>query len=124
MNPVPALVLVLALAACGGNPLKDAEDALNARNLPAAEQALNAVLKEKPGLRLAHMECFVLYRYQQIHGDADRQDEYRRRALVEYGWLVQSYQLPENYQDMESSLRMKVDAAADYAAAHKHLYGI
>lgn len=116
--------LGLSLAACGGKPLQAAEDAMEARDLAKAELALAAVLKERPDLRLGHMESFVLFRYQQIQGEAAQQDVYRHRALAEYDWLVHSYQLAANYQDMEGSIRLKEDAAADFAEAHKHLYGI
>jgi hypothetical protein len=117
------LGLCLALAACGGKPLADAEAALAAKDLPRAEAALTAALQAHPGLRQGHMECFVLYRYQAAQGEVGKQDAYRRRAEVEYGWLVTAYQLTENYQDMEGSIKAQPDADADFLSVHQMLYG-
>ena len=117
------LTLALTAAACGGNPLRDAEAAMATKNIPAAEDALNAVLKAHPDFKAGHMERFVLYRYQAVQGDTAVQDAYRKKSLDEYTWLVQAYQLTEDYGNMESSMNSKPAAAADFAASHQALYG-
>ena len=118
-----ALALALGIAACGGDPMKDANAALAARDLPKAESLLQALVQAKPDLRVAHMDYFVLLRYLALQGNAAQQDAYQNKSITEFDWLVKSYGLAADYRDMEGSLKANPQAAADLAAARKPLYG-
>ena len=118
-----ALALACGLAACGGDPMKDADAALAARDLPKAESQLQALVQAKPDLRPAHMQYFVLLRYLALQGNAAQQDAYQNKSITEFDWLVKSYGLAADYRDMEASLKANPQAAADLAAARKPLYG-
>jgi len=116
------LALAALAAGCGRSALQAAEAAMAAKDLPRAEAALDALVKDKPGLKAAHMDRFVLYRFASMQGDPASQTACRHQAEDEYAWLVQAYQLTENFGDMEASLTARPDAAADYASAHQALY--
>jgi hypothetical protein len=118
-----ALALALGLAACGGDPMKDANAALAVRDLPKAESLLQALVLAKPDLRPAHMQYFVLLRYLALQGNAAQQDAYQNKSITEFDWLVKSYGLTADYRDMEASLKANPQAASDLAAARKPLYG-
>jgi hypothetical protein len=118
-----ALALALGLAACGGDPMKDASQALADHDLGAAEGQLQALVKAKPDLRAAHMEYFVLLRYLALQGNASQQDAYQNKAITEFDWLVKSYGLTADYKDMEGSLKANPQASLDLTIARRPLYG-
>jgi hypothetical protein len=58
----------LAALACGGDPMKGANAALAAGDLPKAEAALDALVADKPQLMSARITRFVLYRHEALLG--------------------------------------------------------
>jgi hypothetical protein len=118
-----ALALLAGMAACGGDPMKASNAALAAKDAVKADALLEAVLKDNPELRLAHLQHYVVAQYLAAQGDPSRQKAFLDKALNEYDWLVKSYGLTADYKDMETSLKTNAQAAADLAAARKPLYG-
>jgi hypothetical protein len=118
-----AMALALGLAACGSDPMNDANAALAAKDLPKAESELQALVQAKPDLRAAHMQYFVLLRYLALQGNASQQDAYQNKSITEFDWLVKSYGLTADYRDMEGSLKANPQASMDLTIARRPLYG-
>jgi hypothetical protein len=118
-----APVLLLALAACGGDPVQPAMDALAARDFASAEKLSGELAKKKPKLNSVHVLRFVLYRHLAVQGDPSKQSYYVQDAIVEYDLVAKALGITANYADMEGSLRSNPESAALLAAARKPLYG-
>jgi len=118
-----ALALALGIAACGGDPMKDANQSLANHDLASAESQLQVLVQAKPDLRPAHMQYFVLLRYLALQGNAAQQDAYQNKAISEFDWLVKSYGLTADYRDMEGSLKANPQAGMDLTVARRPLYG-
>jgi hypothetical protein len=118
-----ALGLALGLAACGGDPMKDASQSLANHDLAKAEVQLAGLVQAQPDLRAAHMQYFVLLRYLALQGAAAQQDAYQNKSIGEYDWLVKSYGLTPDYRDMEGSLKANPQAGQDLTVARRPIYG-
>ena len=115
--------LCLALAACGGDTLKPAMDAMKAGDLGRAEQLLDQEAKRDPERKPLHALRFVLYRHLSVHGDNARQPEYLQKAIGEYDALAQGLGLKPDYADMEGSLNGNAEGASLLKNARRPLYG-
>ena len=127
MRQFRTLLAILALgaflAACGGDPLKPAIEAIKANDWAKAEATLDAVLADKPDLKAAHALRLVLFRHLMVNGPQDKHEAYVGKAVIEYDALVKALGLKPDYADMEASLRSNPEGAALLAAARKPLYG-
>jgi hypothetical protein len=116
-------VLGLGLAACGGDSLKPAMDAMQAGDLPRAEALLDAQAAKTPDSKPMHALRMVLFRHLSVHGPAEKQDAYLKKSIAEYDSLVQALSLKADYSDMEGSLRSTPEGATLLSNARKPLYG-
>lgn len=114
----------LAALACGGDPMKGANAALAAGDLPKAEAALDALIAEKPQLMSARITRFVLYRHEALLGPPAKQAAYLQKGIEEFDAIAAHFQLALDYKDMEGCIKKgPPEAAALFAAAHKSIYG-
>ncbi len=116
-------LLGLGLAACGGDSLKPAMDAMQAGDLAKAETLLDAQAAKAPDSKPLHALRMVLFRHLSVHGPAEKQADYLKKAIAEYDVLAQALGLKPDYSDMEGSLRSTPEGATLLSNARKPLYG-
>jgi hypothetical protein len=119
----PALALLLALAACGGDALEGVRAQLKGRDYPAAGKALEALVQQQPGLERAHYLLFALDRFMLSQADAASQDALSKGAVREYDWITAKEGLARSYGDMEASLQASDRSKALYGEARQAVYG-
>jgi len=119
----PALGLLLALAACGGDALAGARAQLKAHDTAAAQKALEALVQEQPGLEPAHYTLFALDRFLLSQGDPASQDALSKSAVREYDWITAREGLARSYGDMEASLQSTDKSRELYGKARQAVFG-
>lgn len=117
------VALALGLAACGGDPLKEANAALAAKDVAKGEALLQGVMAKQPELLEARMEHFVVCRYLAAQGEAAKQEAFQATAIADYDLLVKGYGISADYRDMEGSLKADPRSMAAFGAARRLLYG-
>ena len=123
MTLAAILALALSLAACGGDPMKPAMDALKAGDFAKAESTMDALVKDKPDLKALHATRFELYSYMAVHADPALQQGYVTKSIAEYDFLAQALGLKPDYLNMEASVRTNPEGATLLSAARKPIFG-
>jgi Tfp pilus assembly protein PilF len=118
-------VLAIALLAplgCAKDPNSAAVGLLKAGDRSKALQALEQAKVAKPDYAQTHYLLFVLYQYLVSQGEPAKADTYLQSAIGEYSWIAKNAGIPEDYKDMEGSLKATDKTKTAYEAAYAAVY--
>jgi hypothetical protein len=114
--------LLLAPLSCGQNPTNQALGLLKSGDRVKALQVLEQAKLAKPQDAATHYMLFVLYQYLVSQGEPAKSEAYLQSAIGEYSWIAKDAAIPEDYKDMEASLKSTDKTRAAYEAAYAAVY--